>query len=165
MMMASKRDGVDLGRDPQKDVVEQTGALPPVPVFWRRRLRGIVVATVSCCALILVAAAISRVSHASNASRGAIAPAAAMVNDPTSAANASVGPAKTAVAAPVEAAPTRGIVRVERPAVAGRVWLDGKRLTTSTTTIACGAHQVKIGPSGRMRSLDVPCGGELVVSR
>jgi hypothetical protein len=48
--------------------------------------------------------------------------------------------------------------------VPSRVWLDGKKLVTPSALVSCGAHQIKVGHS-HARSVQIPCGGELVVSR
>jgi hypothetical protein len=168
----------DLG--PPRDRAAQTGSIR-LPLR-RRRLGGIVIATVGGCALLLVAAVIARVSHASSEPRNAPSIAkdgpASLVAAPHAevAAAAAHGPiAAPAPAAPVAPAsassgatpesPTSGTVRVARPATPGRVWLDGKRLSAPSAVVMCGPHQVKVGASGRARSLQVPCGGELVISR
>jgi hypothetical protein len=57
-----------------------------------------------------------------------------------------------------------GTVKLVRPAVAGRVWLDGKKLTSPTALVSCGTHQIKVGFKAR-HSIDVPCGGEIAVSK
>jgi hypothetical protein len=54
-------------------------------------------------------------------------------------------------------------LRVERPAVPSHVWLDGKKLVTPSALVSCGAHQIKVG-HGHARSIQIPCGGELVIS-
>jgi hypothetical protein len=168
-MQASNRDGVDPGREPARpaqEIADQTGALPPI--VRRRRFDGVVIATVAGCALILVAAAISRVSHASSAGEGPApvrAPAAPVTTDePNASAPGAALPAVAAAPEPVER-PTKGTVRLDRASLAGRVWIDGKRLTATTVAVTCGPHQIKVGASARARSLDVPCGGELVVAR
>jgi len=168
-METSNRDGVDRGREaarPAHEVADQTGALPLI--VRRRRFDGVVIATVAGCALILVAAAISRVSHASSAEQSpARAPSSAAADEPSAAsqpAPPSHEPQATAAPEPAEQ-PTKGTVRLDRPSLAGRVWIDGKKVTSTTAAVTCGAHQVKVGASARARSLQVPCGGELVISR
>jgi hypothetical protein len=151
--------------DSRTDKAQQTGSLR-IPMR-RRRLRGIVFATLAMCSLILIAAVISRVGHASNE-------AAALPAFPTSIIPSVVAPSASAtvVAAPdtarpaptPTAEPSTGTVRIDRPAVPGRVWLDGKKLTVPSTSVSCGAHQVKIG-RGHARSVQIPCGGEFVISR
>lgn len=169
-METSKRDGVERAREPLKEVADQTGAL--AVVVRRRRFDGVVIGAVSACALILVAAAVSRVSHASSRAQGAQArsdappaPIAGETSPAASSADPGAAPLAVGPTDPPPELPTRGTLRLERPAVAGRVWVDGKRLTSSTAVVACGTHQIKVGASGRAHSLDVPCGGELVLTR
>lgn len=60
---------------------------------------------------------------------------------------------------------TTGTLRVD-PAVQGqRVLLDGVLLSVPAAIIECGPHEVAVGPSGRARAIDVPCGGEVTVYR
>ncbi len=130
----------------------------------RRRLVRVVVITVSGCALILVAAVTARLGH-----RGADAPANAPITiasvEPPAAAHP-VAPVPAAVAAdPAVVAPTTGTVRLQRPALPGHVWLDGTKLTAGLATVSCGKHKVKVGMWGRTHPVDVPCGGELKVTK
>jgi hypothetical protein len=156
--------GVAVG-DSRTDKAQQTGSLR-IPMRRRRRLRGIVFATLAMCSLILIAAVISRVGHASNE-------AASLPRFPTSIPSVVAPSASAAVVAAPNAArlaptpptePSTGTVRIDRPAVPGRVWLDGKKLTVPATSVSCGAHQVKVG-RGHARSVQIPCGGEFVISR
>ena len=60
---------------------------------------------------------------------------------------------------------TTGTLRVD-PAVQGqRVMVDGVLLSVPAAIIQCGPHDVAVGPSGRSRAIDVPCGGEVTVYR
>ncbi len=143
----------------------------------RKRFKGLVVGVVSGCALILVAAGVARVVHASDepsAATHASAPAAVTT---TQAATPAVPPptiARTPVpsspppvvgaAAPPPDGMTTGTVRLDRPAKVGRVWLDGKKLASPSALVSCGTHRIKVG-YGRTHSIDVPCGGEIGVSR
>jgi hypothetical protein len=144
----------------------------PLP---RRRLGVVVVGTLTACALILVAAGVARVVHASSGEPGAAAapPTNAAVAAATAPASLSAStPASTAsVAAPPSAPPastsggaSTGTVRLDRPAYPGHVWLDGKKLSSSSSMVSCGTHQIKVG-FRRTHSIDVPCGGELGVSK
>jgi hypothetical protein len=79
--------------------------------------------------------------------------------------------AATPAPAPSASAPTTGgsgvstgTVRLDRPAYPGKVWLDGKKLSSSSAMVSCGTHQIKVG-FRRAHSIDVPCGGELGVSK
>jgi hypothetical protein len=141
----------------------QTGSLR-IPMR-RRRLRGIVFATLAMCTLILVAAVVSRVGHASNEA-AAVPTFPAAVPAPVTASASPVVSAPTtarpATAAPADA--TTGTLRVERPALPSRVWLDGKKLANPSTSTTCGTHQLKVGWRGHAHAVQIPCGGELVVS-
>jgi hypothetical protein len=43
--------------------------------------------------------------------------------------------------------------------------MDGSLLgqTPEPFTVKCGRHQVRVGSAGKAQTVDVPCGGELVV--
>lgn len=138
----------------------------------RRQLRGIVVGTVAGCCLILVAAVIARVSHASNEPpvKIPVSPAAVTTAPPVDPAKLPTQPANVPLPVPANFptpsdVPTTGTVRLERPATPGRVWIDGKKVTAMSALVECGAHQVKIGARGRVRSVQIPCGGEILLSR
>jgi len=135
----------------------------------RRRLRGIVFVTLAMCTLILVAAVASRVGHASNAAAAVPIPAFPRTLSPQAAPNPPAPPATT-TSAPANPSPTvssdvtTATVRIEKPAVVGRVWIDGKKVSAPSVLTTCGAHQIKVG-HGHARSVQIPCGGEFVVSR
>ncbi len=57
-----------------------------------------------------------------------------------------------------------GTVRIDKPAKSGHVWLDGTKITSASALVSCGTHRIKVG-HGRTHSIDVPCGGEIGVSR
>jgi hypothetical protein len=132
----------------------------------RRRLGGIVIAAVAGCALILVAAGVARVGHASSSPD----PASPAAIPTTTAAATPVDTAPAATPAPGAPAPaslegaSTGTVRLDRPAVVGHVWLDGKKLSSKSALVSCGTHQIKVG-HGRTHSVDVPCGSEIGVSK
>jgi hypothetical protein len=66
---------------------------------------------------------------------------------------------------PSSPAITTGTLLVD-PAVQGqRLMLDGVLLSVPAAITQCGPHEVAIGPSGRSRTIDVPCGGEVTVYR
>ena len=133
----------------------------------RRRLGGVVIGAIAGCALILVAAGIARVGHASS-SPATSSPLAMPTT--TAAATATSAPTTTTTAltggpapAPLDVSST-GTVRLDRPATAGHVWLDGKKLSSKSALVSCGTHQIKVG-RGRTHSVDVPCGSEIGVSK
>jgi hypothetical protein len=165
---------------PQKAAAADEEVNPTMEIHLpvrRRRLGVVVGAALSACALILVAAAVARVVHASSGPEGAAsdlrtnaavaaatAPASLTTSQATSAA-ASVTPATaSASTATSSSGVSTGTVRLDRPAYAGHVWLDGKKLSSSSAMVSCGTHQIKVG-FRRAHSIDVPCGGELGVSR
>lgn len=136
----------------------------------RKRFKGLVIGVVSTCALILVAAGVARVVHASDepASTSRASAAAPAATTPST-----VAPTSTSTPTPAAASPapvsgadgtSTGTVRLDRPAKAGHVWLDGKKLTSSSALVSCGTHRIKVG-HGRTHSIDVPCGGEIGVTK
>jgi hypothetical protein len=139
----------------------------------RERLRRIVIGTLVACGLILIAAAGAQVARAS-AGAHAAEPLANLTQRapaiPDSPAPAPVEPTSASSAAPTAAAPAAetpaiGTLRLRWPAVPGHVWLDGEKVTSSSAVVACGPHELRIGPKGHPRSVRIPCGGELRVSR
>lgn len=85
---------------------------------------------------------------------GAQAPAASAPNPPAPSASASAA-----------ISPTMGRI-VFGPARAGhRVWVDGAMVGESVAPILvkCGKRHVRIGSSSAGQTVDVPCGGEIVV--
>lgn len=150
-------------RDARNERAQQTGSLR-IPMR-RRRLRGIVFVTLAMCTLILVAAVVSRVGHASNESTALPVFPTSIATVPTTPSTPVATTASARTVAPPATGPATGTVRIERPAVPGRVWIDGKKVTTPSSVVSCGTHQIKSGTRGRVHSLQVPCGGELVVSR
>ena len=172
-------DNTDERVEPAKEEAHQTG-LFPVPM-QRRRLGAVVVGTVAGCALILIAAVVARVSHASNepTPRATAAKSASAATTPGNLPTSWEQPRPTqgpglspvavssqSVAGPIGSeVPSTGTVRLSRPSAAGHVWLDGKKLTSTSALVGCGVHQIKIGAHARPRSVDVPCGGEIVLSK
>jgi hypothetical protein len=175
--VAAEADLLHEGLPERNQSTQQTASIRlPMP---RRRLGGIVVAAVAGCALILVAAVIARVSHASSEPSVAT-PAKELAKDQTPAAlnaiKAAADPARPsspsvpsvpAAAQPMATAeaPATGTLRLEHPAAPGRVWVDGKKVTSSSALVSCGTHQIKVGVRGRTRSVQVPCDGEVVISK
>lgn len=141
----------------------------------RRRLARIVIGAVATCVVILAAAAVRAVAGMVPSSMAASTPHAGTLPpaEPTtpSAAAPNPGPATPAEAPPANGsplkspAPTMGTLILEHPAAAGHVWFDGERLTAEHAAVACGKHEIRVGPHGRAHSIDVPCGGDVHVSR
>jgi hypothetical protein len=163
--------GTDTGEEDDVLDVSVATVLPA----RRRRLGKIVVGAVGACAVILIAAGVARIGHASSESSASAAttdvPAAngaagASTTTPgTAAAPAqalATNPAAVGAAAPDPA--SAGTVRLSRPTLAGHVWLDGKKISATSVIVSCGTHQLKVG-HGRKHSIDVPCGGEIAVGK
>jgi len=170
--------GLDLAAggatDEDDEALHVTAGLT-IPPVRRRKLGKIVVATVAACGVILIAAGIARVSQASSESSSAtqstpgtgdkpVSTAAVATGATTSAATPSTTSAPASMGARAPDSSSTGTVRLDHPAKAGHVWLDGKKISSSSILVSCGTHQIKIG-HGRKHSIDVPCGGELGVSR
>jgi hypothetical protein len=148
----------------------------------RRKLARIVVAALGACTLILVAAVVvhlarpkddaSAFAATPNATTAAAqaAPAQPALAQPVAALPAAGQPAGTpspagaAPAAAPAAEPTTGTIHLLKPAVPGKVWLDGQKISALTETVACGSHQLKVGAHGKARPVDVPCGGDLKIA-
>jgi hypothetical protein len=170
--------GLDLSPARDDDEVANPTMQIRLPARRRQLARRIVAATVGGCAVILVAAGVARVVHADGepgktASAAVATPKespAAPVTKGVGAAGGPASPAPGTPAAPMAAAspaadlPTTGTVRLTRPARPGNVWLDGRKLTSNSALVTCGAHRIKVG-YGRTHAVDVPCGGELAIAR
>ncbi len=136
-----------------------------LPPERRQKLTRIVFGALGACGLILVAAGIVHLLRPSGdtaafaATNTASAPA---TPPPPSAAPAP--PPAAAAAPPVPDVPQTGTLRLLRPAAPGKVWLDGQKITAATATVACGDHQLRVG-RGKAHAINVPCGGDLKVSR
>jgi hypothetical protein len=133
-------------------------------------LTRVVVATVGACGVILIAAATVHLARSKdeNAFAATSVTPAASVAAPTSPAPSTAAAPAVPVAPttpPSPAEPQSGTLTLQRPAVAGHVWLDGQKLSATSATITCGKHQIKVGAHGRAHPVDVPCGGELRISR
>jgi hypothetical protein len=157
--------GADRG---EEDDILDLSVATIVPVR-RRQLGKVVVGALAACAVIIIAAGIARIGHASSE------PSASAATGEVSAANGAAGmpttpnATSTVTSSPPAAAATAsdpassGTVRLSRPTLWGHVWLDGKKLSATSVVVSCGTHQVKVG-HGRKHSIDVPCGGEISIS-
>jgi hypothetical protein len=147
-------------------------------VLPRRRLGNIVLGVITASCLLIAAAALHGLSRPSD-DRARLA---AATPQPTVAGTTSEAPGVTATAvtttvafspSPALVAPsappsndaTVGTLRVDPQAAGHRVWVDGVVLTAGAALVRCGEHQVKVGSSGRTRTIDVPCGGDITVFR
>jgi hypothetical protein len=145
--------------------------MPEAPPPARRRHAGLVIGVGAGCALILVAAGIARVGHASSTPSPAVATATdgtAPASEPLPADTAPSPATATPNGAPAPALPdassSTGTVRLARGVSPNRVLFDGKKLSSSSAVVSCGTHQVKVG-RGRAHSVDVPCGGAIDVTK
>lgn len=70
---------------------------------------------------------------------------------------------------PAAAAPSASTGRlITAPAELGhRIFVDGRFAGGggAPLTVRCGRHDVRVGSAGRLRTVEIPCGGELEVSR
>jgi hypothetical protein len=131
----------------------------------RRRLVHVVVTVVAACGVILVAAAISRMVRRDDGASASVGPRIALASRAGEDADPSSARANTIAGVPaVGDTPATGSVRIAPPAAPGHVWLDGKRLTATSSLVSCGKHQLRLGARDRGRTVDVPCGGEVRVS-
>ena len=127
----------------------------------RRKLKRIVIGTLAACGAILLAAGVAHLVRPSNDTSAYAA---------TNSAPAPIVPAPPAVApvaapTPATDAPQTGTLYLQRPAAAGKVWLDGQKIGAASATVTCGKHQLKVGARGKPRAIDIPCGGELRITR
>jgi hypothetical protein len=115
--------------------------------------------------LLLIAAVVIHLARAKDSSAFAATNAAPTPSAPAAPPSNPVTAAPVAAPAPPSAEPQSGTLSLQRPAAAGHVWLDGQKLNAGSATVVCGKHQVKVGAHGRAHAVDVPCGGEVHVSR
>lgn len=157
--------GLDLARGMgrrEDEPVTAAEVLPPPP--RRRHLGKIVAGAVGFCGLILVAALIARVSHASSESSETVASASAVATADPPPIPASTATAPSTAPGALDPSST-GTVRLDKPARPGAVWLDGKKVAGDSVQVSCGTHQIRVGRYGRKHSIDVPCGGVIGVAR
>jgi hypothetical protein len=137
----------------------------------RRRLAGVVVMAIGCCAGILVAAAMAKVSR-SKVAAAAIpsptltAPTASPVpmSPPIPASSGANGTTNATTVPTNDNTGATGTIVLAKPALRGHVWIDGQKVTTANADVSCGTHKVKVGP-GRTHPVNVPCGGTVKLGR
>jgi hypothetical protein len=118
------------------------------------------------CGFILIAAVIARAARPREAAPAASASSSATAAVPA-ASSAPAAPAASATntaAAAAPPAPTTGTVVFDKPAAPGKVWIDGKKITSRSVDIPCGTHKIKIG-YGKTKSITLTCGAELHLTR
>jgi hypothetical protein len=102
------------------------------------------------------AASATAESHHAAVAHEAPAPAAA----PT-AALSQITPAPP----PVAEVPASGTLRITLKG--HRIYVDGRYVGDGAQTreVTCGVHTLRIGAKGRKKTIDVPCGGEVVIAK
>jgi hypothetical protein len=141
--------------------------IPAAPRRGHRRRVGLIIGTVAGCALVLLAAGIARVGHASSTPSLAPAPETEVAPPLPAPQTANVTPAPGSDGTSASTTPDRsstGTVRLARGLSPHRVLFDGKKLSSATGLVSCGTHQIRVN-GGRAHSVDVPCGGEIEVSK
>lgn len=98
-------------------------------------------------------------------------PAVALSALPSSGGSAKTSPAPSSVPAPSASAAaaggTTGTIRFEKKAAGHRVFVDMHVVGEGEGpfTVPCGPHAVKLGGQGRVQKIDVPCGGEITLTK
>jgi serine/threonine-protein kinase len=66
-----------------------------------------------------------------------------------------------------DASTKTGRILTEAATIEHRVFVDGKSVGHGGTPIVvgCGRHLVRIGSTGPSKTIDVPCGGDVTVTR
>jgi hypothetical protein len=124
----------------------------------RTHLARYVVGALAVALVILIAAAVQGLSSPPPVAARAVAPLPVSVVP-------AVPPGPAALPSVPAPAPTIGTLRLDDTAEGQRVLLDGVVLSATAAIVRCGPHEVAVGPTGRTRSIDVPCGGEVTVFR
>jgi hypothetical protein len=90
------------------------------------------------------------------ATRDTPSPTAKTDQDPPQAAGSTPSPAPALAGT--------GILRTSG-SVGRRIFVDGRTVgqTPHAVSVQCGPHQVRIGSAGRSKTVDIPCGGEIIV--
>lgn len=164
-------------QEPPRDALDETHDSVVVPVASPRRIYAAVGCALGLAALIAGTAwslggRRSPVAHVAAATAPATTPAPSVVDEPAPPRLDLPAPPPTAAAtaAPPPKPEKKGFGRlvVRGPAKNNRVYLDGKLLLGQgqrTFMVFCGDHTIAIGNKADARDVDVPCNGELVVSK
>lgn len=104
---------------------------------------------------------------ASSAPSGSSAPSASAPRPSAPTPSDAVPVAVTVSAAPsnVDVPPGMGVIKTDGAVSGRRIFVDERTMgqTPAPITVKCGAHSVKIGSSGRVKNVDVPCGGAILI--
>ena len=151
--------------------VELRGASP---VERRRRLGWIVGTVIACAVVMTAAAAITEQATQPGASNepvgspaAAAAPAAPTALGPTVKLTPAVKPATTTAQPAIPEMDVGSLPAALAGTIVGvakrPLFVDGKRLQSSTAIVACGKHTVKSGAFHAAHVIDVPCGGSITL--
>ena len=172
--------------DPYVDEIGSTielhGTSRTSPDERRRRLGWIVGTVIACAAVMTAAAAITeQTQSASNettafttqpphAAAAPIAPWAVQtvaLTPAVASTSPSVSPATMTAYAAIPEMDVRSLPAALAGTIVGApkhaLFVDGKRLQSSTAIVACGKHTVKSGAFRAARVIDVPCGGTIAL--
>ena len=130
------------------------------PVERRRRLGWIVGTVIACAAVMAASAAITEQTQSASSDPppfSAPAPRAAAAS--TALTTSAYPPIPEMSVRSLPAALAGTIIGVPRHPL----FVDGKRLQSSTAVVACGKHTVKSGTFRAARVIDVPCGGTVAL--
>ena len=58
-----------------------------------------------------------------------------------------------------------GAISLAAVAASHRLFIDGRVAAGGSAIVACGPHLVQVGSRGQKRTIDVPCGTEIVLDR
>ena len=149
------------------------------PVDRRQRLVWIVGTVLACAVVMTAAAAITEQTQTpSGSTEPTTTSAAAKAPTPAATTPSTTALGPTVALTPIAPATTTAYpaipemdVRSLPAALAGTIvgvakrplFVDGKRLQSSTAIVACGKHMVRSGTFRAARLVDVPCGGSIVL--
>lgn len=142
------------------------------PFDRRQRLHWIVGTVLACAAVMTAAAAITAQTQSPSsepvaASRTVALTPVALTPVATAATAAPVSLATTTAYAAIPEMDVRSLPAALAGTIVGvprhPLYVDGKRLQSSTAVVACGKHMVKSGPFRAARFVDVPCGGSIAL--
>jgi serine/threonine-protein kinase len=173
-------------RDVMQSVPPIGATLPPRPREWRTQVAGVVAvaACIGALAAVYVVAVLRATSDSTtesslagpqvtasvrrSVSSSPSAPAPAPLAEAPLAPLAKEPPRDARSAAPSSAQPkpTTGELQTPKTFAPHRVFIDGKVQawqSGESIRIACGTHVVRIGSHGAVQTVDVPCGGSVMV--
>ena len=132
-----------------------------LPVDERRRWLGWIVGTVVAAAAALVLGAVIA-EHFPRSGEPAVVAASPRAPSKNDARHVAPPPPLAPPTIDVKSLPTATLGTIVGPARRA-ISVDGARESGTTALVACGKHVVHVGRSSRPRTVDVPCGGQVVV--